>query len=169
MQRARGVLPLRPFACSVVAAQANVAAIPFPGAHALVASSRRVSCEAVDSSVSAMTIFIDGLHLCCTAMRKCPDFTCHYVNTRHTHTHTYTRALVCTRAVIGENIHEKFTWQKAFSPISQDLACQGPELNEEQRRRKANPSRGKAVQYWNRTFLNLSLRSPNFTACGNIE
>ena len=87
VQRAQGVLPLRPFACSVVAAQANVAAIPFPGAHALVASSRRISCEAVDSSVSAMTIFIDGLHLCCTALRKCPDFTCHYVNTRHTHTH----------------------------------------------------------------------------------
>lgn len=80
-----------------------------------------------------------------------------------------TRTLVYTCAVIGENIHEKFTWQKAFSPISQDLVSQGPELSEEQRMRKPNPRRGRAVGYWNQKFLNLNLRSPNYTACGNIE
>lgn len=71
--------------------------------------------------------------------------------------------------MIGENIHEKFTWQKAFSPVSQDLVSQGPELNQEQRMRKPNPRRGRAVGYWNKKFLNLNLRSPNYTACGNIE
>merc|ERR1719182_1307343 len=71
--------------------------------------------------------------------------------------------------MIGENIHEKFTWQKSFSPVSQDLVSQGPELNQEQRMRKPNPRRGRAVGYWNKKFLNLNLRSPNYTACGNIE
>jgi len=71
--------------------------------------------------------------------------------------------------MIGENIHEKFCWDKAFSPSSQDL--ERPELNPEHLASvlKPNPRRGRAVGFWNKKYLNLKLRSPDYTAYGSIE
>lgn len=71
--------------------------------------------------------------------------------------------------MIAENIHERFSWNKAFSPSSQDL--ERPELNPEHLASvlKPNPRRGKAVGFWNKKYLNLGLRSPDYTAYGSIE
>lgn len=71
------------------------------------------------------------------------------------------------RGVAEEALHQRFTWQKAFSPVTSDHFSK-PEMNAVHLTsiQKVNPRRGKAVGYWNKPHLHLKLRSPNYTASG---